>query len=365
MFSDNEKISSHQMARLLIFDLFTCAALYLPGALAKAATNEILLSVFAGMLLIWCVGEICVFCVNRCGGSFLPAVARTCKATAPVVYVFFGFRCLFTLVFMLYIFIKVLKQTFLYNIPSVVLAAAMMLVLVYACLQGIQIRARLAEILFYLILVPILCISFFSIPEADFGQIIRLDGFSFSGWGRGVLIVLALFSPVEWFLFTEEERSRNKNRQVMTASIFIGGGLVLILTLLCVCVLTPEKMGGESWPAVLLMQIVRIPGGFMSRQDGLMLSFWIFGMFMSLSGALTHSARLFRMTVEKGSGKQWLILTALVGCGAALMAENGQGFDTVYFTAMLAGLPIALGIILYVGWKRYRRKVWRSEDESR
>ena len=55
MFSDNEKISSHQMARLLIFDLFTCAALYLPGALAKAATNEILLSVFAGMLLIWCV----------------------------------------------------------------------------------------------------------------------------------------------------------------------------------------------------------------------------------------------------------------------------------------------------------------------
>ena len=218
-------------------------------------------------------------------------------------------------------------------------------------------KKRLAEILFYLILVPILCISLFSLPEADFSQIVRLDGFSGSGWLRGVLIVTALFTPVEWFLFTEEARSRSKNRQVMTAAVLTGGGLALVIVLLCVCVLTPEKMAKEPWPGVLLMQIVRIPGGFLSRQDGLMLSFWIFGMFMSLSGALSHSARLFRMTVGKGSHKAWLSLTAALACAAALTAQKGEGFDQIYFTAMLLTFPVSLGIALYVADVRGKRRI--------
>ena len=357
MFSDNKKISSHQMARLLIFDLFTCAALYLPGALAKAALHEILLSALAGLLVAWAAGEVFVWSADRCQGSFLAAARKRCGSGAPAVWAFFGFRCLFTLVFMLYVFVKVLKQTFLYSASSLALAASMALVLVYACLRGTQVRARLAEILFYLILVPILCISLFSLPEADFSQIVRLDGFSGAGWLRGVLVVTALFMPVEWFLFTEEARSRSKNRQVMTAAVLTGGGLALVIVLLCVCVLTPEKMAKEPWPGVLLMQIVRIPGGFLSRQDGLMLSFWIFGMFMSLSGALSHSARLFRMTVGKGSHKAWLSLTAALACAAALTAQKGEGFDQIYFTAMLLTFPVSLGIALYVADVRGKRRI--------
>jgi len=51
---------------------------------------------------------------------------------------------------------------------------------------------------------------------------------------------------------------------------------------------TSEKF----WSVVTIMQIVELPGGFINRQDGIMLAFWLLSIFSLLSAYMFYLARI-------------------------------------------------------------------------
>ena len=102
----------------------------------------------------------------------------------------------------------------------------------------------------------------------------------------------------------------------------------------CQAVLGVNGMVSEQWPTTILMQIIKIPGGFLSRQDGLMLSFWIFAMYISLSGALAHTVELWNM--QKDNQKKWWILVLAAGGGVVAGVKGMQkDFLNIYFYGMI------------------------------
>ena len=191
---------------------------------------------------------------------------------------------------------------------------------------------------------PIILIGLFSIPEGNISRLLTFSDVSFAGVFQGVLVTWVLMAPVEWMLYIAPENPNEKPFKIFAWALGIGGGLAALIYALCVTVITVEGMAGERWPTVILMQIVRIPGGFLSRQDGLMLSFWIFAMFISLSGALSHTVELW------GGGKvknnQWMLrICALAGGGAAWLLGTDRRFLNIYFWWMLASGVALLWIV--------------------
>lgn len=251
-------------------------------------------------------------------------------------------------------FTTVLNETFLYMMPKWLLIGGMVPVLIYGSLQGIEVRSRLAEILFYLVLVPIILIGMFSIPEGNFFRLLDMSGISLKGVVQGTLVTWVLMAPMEWMLYIAPAEKNDKVFQSFAKSIGVGGGLVLLIYGLCVAVLGVPGMAGEHWPTVILMQIVRIPGGFMSRQDGLMLSFWIFAMFMSLSGALSHGAKLLgRGRVKSRPWKVWVL--GIAGGIVSWFLGLNREFLNLYFWWMLLSGAVLLGIVPWAAGMKKKR----------
>lgn len=341
MFSNNGKISNHQATRLLILDVFTGACLFLPMALPRLAGEGGFLALLLGLLLTLADGALLSWVLGKCESRFVQSLGGW---PGKVLRWLYGLRCFAAFVFLMGLFSSVLNETFLYTMPKWLVIAGMMLVLIYGSTKGIEVRARLSEILFYLILIPIILIGLFSIPEGDIFRLLTLSDTSLSGIIQGVLVTWVLMAPVEWMLYIAPENPNEKPFRVFAWALGIGGGLAALIYALCVTVMTVEGMAGERWPTVILMQIVRIPGGFLSRQDGLMLSFWIFAMFISLSGALSHTVELWGIREAKvNRWKVWAFALA----GAALSWRLGmeRRFLNIYFMWMLISGAVLLWLV--------------------
>ena len=71
-------------------------------------------------------------------------------------------------------------------------------------------RSRLAEILFYLVLVPIILIGMFSIPEGNFFRLLDMSGISLKGVVQGTLVTWVLMAPMEWMLYIAPAEKNDK-----------------------------------------------------------------------------------------------------------------------------------------------------------
>lgn len=341
MFSNNGKISNHQATRLLILDVFTGACLFLPMALPRLAGEGGFLALLLGLLLTLADGALLSWVLGKCESRFVQSLGGW---PGKVLRWLYGLRCFAAFVFLMGLFSSVLNETFLYTMPKWLVIAGMMLVLIYGSTKGIEVRARLSEILFYLILIPIILIGLFSIPEGDIFRLLTLSDTSLSGIIQGVLVTWVLMAPVEWMLYIAPENPNEKPFRVFAWALGIGGGLAALIYALCVTVMTVEGMAGERWPTVILMQIVRIPGGFLSRQDGLMLAFWIFAMFISLSGALSHTVELWGIREAKvNRWKVWAF--ALAGAALAWRLGMERRFLNIYFMWMLISGAVLLWLV--------------------
>lgn len=342
MFSNNGKISNRQAVRLLILDIFTGACLFLPMALPRVVGYGGLLSCLFGLALTWLEGFVISKCMVRCSSHYIPLLGKGWGGLG--LRWLYGIRCLAVYVFLMSMFSSVLSETFLYTMPKWLIIAAMTIVLIYGSIKGIEVRARLSEILFYLILIPILIIGLFSLPEAEWSRLWTFSDLTFQGIIQGALVTWVLMTPVEWMLYIAPENPQGRPMRIFNWAIGIGGCLVLTIYILCLGVLDASGMAAERWPTVILMQIIKIPGGFLSRQDGLMLSFWIFAMFISLSGALTHTVELLRKDRMKIT-LPGIMGTAIGGALISYFVGMSSKFMSFYFYGMIFSGILLLWIV--------------------
>lgn len=329
-FSNNGNISENQVVRMLVLDLFAGASLFLPMALPRVSGDGGGFAFLFGVGLTWIYVRLILKRVGTGDGKGLKKIL--------------GIRCFLTYVFLLGLFIAVLHETFLFTMSRGWIILGMLCALIYGASKRLEVRARLAEFLFYFILIPIFLIGTASLSQAQWSNIMEMKDIGVSGILQGSLITWVLMSPIEWHIYRNCQMAKVVDKKAFHRALVAGLGLVGIIYLLCIIVLGINGMRNERWPTSILMQIVKLPGGFLSRQDGLMLSFWVFSMFLSLLGA-TASARefLFRENERVRGGKQ-SILIVLGGILSYFIGTN-RTFLTVYFVLMiLSGLWVLLPV---------------------
>ena len=156
MFSSNEKISGRQAFRLLVFDLLGLGTLLIPTAVAGFCGRDGIFCIIAGTVAGILFLKLMVYAVGDMQGSFAEYTVNMCGT-------FFG--KIIQAGYFLYLVLLAGYTAYLFSVTvlnnllrgeSFYLVLVLILGLVwYGLLSGIEGRARVYELLFWIILIPL------------------------------------------------------------------------------------------------------------------------------------------------------------------------------------------------------------------
>ena len=412
MFAENHMVSVRQMKRLLVLDLFAGTSLILPAAVGQLGGKAGIFSIVLGAVA---AGIFALFLLNT-GRCYKGTYAQFCTQTlgkwgGRLYLAIYALKYFICAALLLAVFAQIVNDTFLTDMPKVILGLALLAVCAYCTSRGLETRARLGEMLVYFIIIPVVIIIILAIPQIQLGRLWPLDllpggqadavqtlggavsqslgagsaqllgaasvqtlgeaagkagqlGASLTlasgladgagGWGGfawAAVVTFALFSVIEWLLYLRPNvRRPGKAQRGVLVSILWPALLNILILVTCIGVFSIEGMNAERWPTVILMQIVRFPGGFLSRQDGLMLAFWMAGMFVLISGCMNYGSESLKTVFPKYK-KSWMIVfpgAFVFLCFLGIFLQDATAMYIRYMVMIYMPLSIALPVLLRI-----------------
>lgn len=318
------------MFRLLTYDLLGIGTLLLPSALSLGAGKNGLLAIAIGMgaglcycvLIGWQIGvmnesESYPSYLKRCFGRFI--------GTALIVFYVCYFLCLggyVSYVFGHLIITELLKEQSFYWI-----VAGILLLAVYGIMQGIEGRARIYEILFWFLMAPLFCMLFFAARDVEISRLFPLYETGSVGILKGSLFCFEVFSLSGIALFlTPFARKKQSIRGACIAATLFCGCILLVLYGVLQGIFGTNSISDLEYPAVTLMSMIQIPGGFFQRQDAIMVAIWFFTMYALLSSSMFYTAENLKEFTKGKKEKLWIAVTAAAVFGISVCSYRSAGF---------------------------------------
>jgi Spore germination protein. len=315
MFSGNNKISNRQLKKMLILNMLSISSLIIPYiAVNCAGVQGIFLVLIGAAFALLYAMLMCYFVKQFQTNTYVNYARRTVGALLTgVIGLLHLLKFFLMLSFAAAIFTNVIGQTLLVDTNTKIILAFLLLISGYGALQGIEKRARLSEILFYIILVPITLYLLLGLAKVDWSnlfidsRILKNSGIPVFGVQNynlllGGFFIFLTYSVLEFILFANPYFKNNKDRSMFFSTgeaVFLISLLNILIYVITVGILGTGETGGKLWSAVTIMQIVKFPGGFIQRQDGILLAFWMLSMFSILSSCLYYMARITQDFIQQ------------------------------------------------------------------
>ena len=273
MIATNKEISLRQLQLLIILSAMGTGIIILPAKLYNIAGRGGWMLVIALAVAAVLMGVLVAVGVRGSHG-FLDHVGK--PLTRPVAYicgVLLWGKLVFSAGLELRSFLDITHVVMLPKTPLWAVAVLMVLVCTYAAVKGMETRARVAEILVGLMVLPFVFLVGLAFWDVDFKNI----GFDLE-FNEGVGRIFGLgfiFTGLECLLLVPPFIRKGKS---MTKHVAIALGfsafLILVITFLTFAKFGAH-LGQEPWPVLRMMDMLNLPGSFIERQEVLIFSFWI------------------------------------------------------------------------------------------
>ncbi len=309
----NDKISIRQLQVLIILDAFSTGMIILPKRLSVLGNQDgyiimiiATLIAMAYMYVIMSVGKIFP------NDNFVNYTKRV--LTAPVAYAIalgFVLKIILNLTMELRIYSKVINDTVLFKTPIFVIALSMLLVSIYCASKGIETRARISEILIVLVFVFIFLVIGLLVINADFSNLKPVLTTPPTKLVKGGFRSVTAFIGIEYgLLIYPFLRNKKDARKGAVSAVFLYGVLLTIVTALCIIRFEYLNLQRQLFPVLELINTIDLPGTFIERQDSFVISFWIIGVFTTISAGLFFACILLKDVFKKGSHLTYIFLCA-------------------------------------------------------
>ncbi len=327
MFAENEKISLRQLQALLLLDCFGTAVLFLPMELARREGQACwLTAILCGLtfallsLLLTSAGmrQPQGTVVEWCRGAFGNVLGSLILLGLALTLLFDGAMELRLLG-------EIICRAMLPTTPVWVILLVILAVAWALAAQGIECRGRTAELLFFFVAVPMVLVLAAVAISAEYRHILPLAAPSFTGYRSGLPAYGIVFQGLLflYFVFPYLKKPQRARRSVLCTTL-ISAVVLTTLVFLCLAAYGAGMLSRKLLPALQVMERVSFTGLFLTRQDVLLLWFWMASVSMFLSGVFFFGSllgtRAFRQknTARKG----WLGAIFVILLAAALFPEN-------------------------------------------
>ena len=290
-FAQNESISPRQLYRLYVFNLLGVGTLVLPNNLAKLgkyAFISIALGVFMAWLFMWIVSEV----RERRKTIYDRSIDKTKYAKILIYDLIIAIYEISQAAFLAWIFVKLIRDSLIPDESFTVVLLVIMAVCAYALSGGVECRARVYEVVFFFVLIPLAAMLLFAISDVRFDYLMIKDrvgvDFGIADIFAGAYYVFAASISVFNILFVRE-RTASQIRGSGSKAIFTYAGILFLLYAVLLGNFGKYSLSEIEFPAVVLMSDVQIKGSFFKRADALMLSVWFFTLFSVLNMSLYYA----------------------------------------------------------------------------
>lgn len=290
-FAQNESISPRQLYRLYVFNLLGVGTLVLPNNLAKLGKYgfiSIALGVFMAWLFMWIVSDV----RERRKTIYDRSFDKTKYAKMLIYDLIIAIYELSQAAFLAWIFVKLIRDSLIPDESFTVVLLVIMAVCAYALSGGVECRARVYEVVFFFVLIPLAAMLLFAISDVRLDYLMIKDrvgvDFGIADIFVGAYYVFAASISVFNILFVRE-RSVSQIRWSVSKAILTYAGILFLLYAVLLGSFGKYSLSEIEFPAVVLMSDVQIKGSFFKRADALMLSVWFFTLFSVLNMSLYYA----------------------------------------------------------------------------
>lgn len=305
MFAKNNQISGRQATRILVFELLGYSALLVPSALAKAAGRDGIFSIALGVATGFLYLRLLRVLLNRMHGNYSGCLMTACGTiggnllkTGYLVY-FLLLAGRVAAVFAELVVKELLEEQF-----SLILLIIMVLVY-YGVSGGIEGRARVYEILFWMILIPLFIMMLLAAPAVDtdyWRPVMTANPVSILKGGYQVFLCISIVFLVPFF--SEYVNGRGQIYHCAKRALAWTGLILGALYLILLGMFGDRALATLDYPVVTMMSRIQMTGGFLKRTDALMFGIWFFTLYALLNSLVFFAERLW--PIQKCGTKWWL-----------------------------------------------------------
>lgn len=368
MFSENNQISGRQVFRLLTYDFLGMGTLLLPTMLADTAGRDGIFCILAGILSTFLYLKLLRYLLKGMKTSYPDFLKQKCGKICG--YVLWGGYFLYFILmasYTAYLFSTLMLNGLVENVSFYLVLMLILLLAFYGMAGGIEGRARVYEILFWFLMIPLFLMLFAACREVKpvyWSPVFVADGKEVLS---GSYYVLFCYSMVSIVLFLKEYvADRKKCVGAAEKAVWFSGGVFAALYLILIGLFGVEALAQMKFPAVTMMSRVQITGGFLKRTDAFMFSIWFFTLYAMLNSMVFYSGNLAAKVIRDCGGYlegkkrmlPYLILLLLVYGVAVLFYRNQQILDSVTFLLWKIGTPfvVCVPVLLCLTGERKNHK---------
>lgn len=366
MFSENNQISGRQVFRLLTYDFLGMGTLLLPTMLADTAGRDGIFCILAGILSTFLYLKLLRYLLKGMKTSYPDFLKQKCGKICG--YVLWGGYFLYFILmasYTAYLFSTLMLNGLVENVSFYLVLLLILLLAFYGMAGGIEGRARVYEILFWFLMIPLFLMLFAACREvkpAYWSPVFVADGKEML---NGSYYVFFCYSMVSIVLFLKEYVSDDKKHiSAAEKAVWFSGGVFAVLYLILIGLFGAEALAQMKFPAVTMMSRVQITGGFLKRTDAFMFSIWFFTLYAMLNSMVFYSGNLAAKVIRDCGGYlegkkrmlTYLILLLLVYGVTVLFYRNQQFLDCVTFLLWKIGTPFVVGVPILLCLTGERKK---------
>ena len=366
MFSENNQISGRQVFCLLTYDFLGMGTLLLPTMLADTAGRDGIFCILAGILSTFLYLKLLRYLLKGMKTSYPDFLKQKCGKVCG--YVLWGGYFLYFILmasYTAYLFSTLMLNGLVENVSFYLVLMLILLLAFYGMAGGIEGRARVYEILFWFLMIPLFLMLFAACREvkpAYWSPVFVADGKEVLS---GSYYVLFCYSMVSIVLFLKEYvADRRKCVGAAEKAVWFSGGVFAVLYLILIGLFGVEALAQMKFPAVTMMSRVQVTGGFLKRTDAFMFSIWFFTLYAMLNSMVFYSGNLAAKVIRDCGGYlegkkrmlPYLILLLLVYGVTVLFYRNQQFLDCVTFLLWKIGTPFVVGVPILLCLTGERKK---------
>ena len=368
MFSENNQISGRQVFRLLTYDFLGMGTLLLPTMLADTAGRDGIFCILAGILSTFLYLKLLRYLLKGMKTSYPDFLKQKCGKVCG--YVLWGGYFLYFILmasYTAYLFSTLMLNGLVENVSFYLVLLLILLLAFYGMAGGIEGRARVYEILFWFLMIPLFLMLFAACREVKpvyWSPIFVAEGKEML---NGSYYVFFCYSMVSIVLFLKEYVADcRKCVGAAEKAVWFSGGVFAVLYLILIGLFGAEALAQMKFPAVTMMSRVQITGGFLKRTDAFMFSIWFFTLYAMLNSMVFYSGNLAEKVIRDCGGYlegkkrmlPYIILLLLVYGVAVLFYRNQQILDSVTFLLWKIGTPfvVCVPVLLCLTGERKNHK---------
>jgi len=356
MFSLNDRISLRQFQILLMLDIFGTGVIILPRKATAFAGRDgwiaFMLTIVFALVAVFLITKLINCFPNKTlyeyAGTLVSKPIAFVLVLGLVIRIIIGMAC------ELRYFTEIARHVLLHNTPFTVVAISLLLVSAYAAGKGIETRARIGQIIIWIIFIPLVLVFIVVGANVDFSELEPILYYTDNNeLFSGAFHMLFAFSGIEFILLISPYLNRHKHvTRRAIVSILAIGVFMCVMIIIAIGRFGPYNLQNQMWPVLEMMDMAPIPGSFIERQEAAMMSFWILSVFAMISAGMFFSAIASKSIFKVGKHKHYLLIIAIVTFALSFALEDAYLIDRVkelnftYFGTMyMLILPTILLIV--------------------